>query len=60
MKSEEEKILWINRTIAILTYMMCVDTCERYNLRPWVCFTFAVIALIGLSFIFAIVERVLK
>ena len=52
--------LWINRIIAIIVYLISVYICERFKLSPWLCFTVAVFMLLGLSFIFAIIDEVLK
>lgn len=55
-----EKILWINRIIAIVTYCICVYICERFKLAPWYVFTFAIFYLIGLNFLLEIIKVLLK
>ena len=53
-------ILWINRIIAMAVYLISIYICEKYKLTPWVCFTYAICMLIGLNFIFDIVEIIMK
>lgn len=53
-------ILWINRITAIIIYCISVYICEKFKFSPWVCFTFAVFMLLGLSFIFAVIEEIMK
>lgn len=55
-----ETTLWTNRIIAGIVTIIAILICEKYNLRPSLCFIIAFLSIIGLSFIFAIVERIFK
>ena len=52
--------LWINRIIALITFMLCIYICEKFNLRPIVCFILSTFMIIGLSFVFAFIDELLK
>lgn len=52
--------LWVNRIIAVAFYLIGVYICEKYKLCPWLCFTYAIFTLIGLSFVFEIIHRIME
>lgn len=55
-----DKILWINRIIALISYAICIFICEKYKLPPVWCFTIAVVYMFVVSFFFEIAREILK
>lgn len=55
-----EIILWTNRIICGALCAIMIWVCEKYNLRPAVCFILAFVTLIGLTFLFEIVKGILE
>lgn len=53
------KILWTNRIITGIVYVIVISICEKFQIKPCWCFTIAFLTMVGLSFVFAIVERIL-
>ena len=53
-------ILWTNRIICGALCAIMVWICEKYNLRPAICFILAFVTLVGLTFLFEIVKGILE
>lgn len=54
-----DKILWTNRIITGIVCVIAILICEKFKFSPCWCFTIAFLTIMGLSFVFAIVERIL-
>lgn len=54
-----EIILWTNRIICGVLCGIMVWICEKYNLRPAICFILAFVTLIGLTFLLEIIKYIL-
>ena len=54
------KVEWINRIICGVVCGLSAWICEKYNLRPALCFILAFCTMVGLAFIFEIVNHLFK
>ena len=52
--------IWINRAVVFIFYFAALYVVEKLNFRPAFTFTFAVVWVIGVGFIFAIIEYLTK
>ena len=52
--------IWISRAVTFILYFAAICIVEKLNLCPAFTFTFAVVWVIGVGFIFAIIEYLTK
>lgn len=52
--------IWINRAVVFILYFAALYVVKKLNLCPAFTFTFAVVWVIGVSFIFEIIEYLIK
>lgn len=52
--------IWISRAVIFVLYFAALYIVEKLNLCPAFTFTFAVVWVIGVGFIFAIIEYLTK
>lgn len=55
-----DKILLTNRIIALITIFPTMWLCDKWNLQPHWNFLIAIGYIIGMNFVFAIVEAIFK
>ena len=52
--------IWINRVVVFILYFVALYVVEKLNLCPAFTFTFAVVWVIGVGFIFEIIKYLTK